>query len=59
MFTAQDSSANANEEENCTTVAAKTVAAGTRTVEFQVLRGDLNTGLSDGTLWVLWAPASP
>ena len=59
MYTAQDSSNNANEEENCTTVAAKAVAAGSHTVDFRVLRGDLATNLTDGTLWVLWAPASP
>jgi hypothetical protein len=59
MYTAQDSSANANEEENCTTVAARTVIAGSHTVDFQVLRGDAATSIWDGTLSVLWAPASP
>lgn len=62
MFTSLDGVGNANEEEDCTTVAAVGVGApGAFPLNFQVLIGAdvVNTKLFDGTLWVLWAPASP
>jgi len=56
MFAQLDGDTNANWEEDCTTTGAVAVAAGTHTIDFEVVDVEPSTELFDASVWVLWVP---
>ncbi len=56
MVSELDGDTLANRHEDCTTTGAAAVAAGTHTIDFEVLVGEPSTELFDASVWVLWVP---